>query len=72
MKLVAGNNKLSLAECRKAVANGEINYTDEELIKMRDWLDNLADIALAIIEKNGLESMNEIIERASKNDVEST
>lgn len=72
MKLVGGNNKLSLAECRKAVANGEINYTDEELIKIRDWLDNMADIALAIIEKNGVDNMNEIIDRANRNQDEST
>ncbi len=70
MSFVVGNNKLSLAECRKAVAKDGINYTDEELIKMRDWLDNLADIALEIIEKNGIDNMNEIIERANReNDV---
>ena len=72
MKVVNGNNKLSLAECRKAVANGEVNYSDEELIKMRDWLDNIADIALAIIEQNGIDSINEILERTTKNNIEST
>lgn len=72
MKLVGGNKKLSLAECRKAVYNGEINYTDDELIKIRDWLDNMADIALAIIEKNGIDNMNEIIDRANRNQDEST
>lgn len=66
MKFGAGNSKLSLAECRKAVANGEIIYSDEELIKIRDWLDNMADIALAIIEKNGVDNMNEIIDRANR------
>lgn len=60
------NNKLSLAEVRKIYAKSGYNYTDEELIKMRDWLDNLADIALAIIEHNGIDNMNEIIERANK------
>lgn len=59
--------KLSLAECRKCVANGENQYSDEELIKIRDWLDNMADIVLAIIEKNGIDNMNEIIDRANKN-----
>lgn len=66
MKFGTGNIKLSLAECRKAVANGEIIYSDEELIKIRDWLDNMADIALAIIEKNGVDNMNEIIDRANR------
>jgi hypothetical protein len=65
MSYGAGNTKLSLAECRKAVANDDIKYTDEELIQMRDWFDNMADIALAIIEKNGIDAMNEIIDRAN-------
>jgi hypothetical protein len=65
MNYGVGNTKLSLAECRKAVAKDEIKYTDEELIKIRDWFDNMADIALAIIEKNGIDNMNEIIDRAN-------
>lgn len=63
------NKKLSLAECRKAVAKGEIQYTDEELLKIRDWLDNMADIALAIIEKVGLDEMNEILNREIKKQI---
>ncbi len=61
------HNKLSLPECRKAIGNESINYSDEELIKIRDWLDNIADIALAIIEKNGMDNMNEIIDREKCN-----
>ena len=61
-----GNAKLSLEECQKAIAIGDIQYTDEELIKMRDWLDNLSDITLAIIEHNGIDNMNEILNRASE------
>lgn len=72
MGLGTENSKLSLAECRKAVEKGKIIYTDEELIKIRDWLDNMADIALAIIEKNGIDSMNEIIDRANRNQNESS
>lgn len=66
-KFTESTHKLSLAECRKIVANDGNQYTDEELLKMRDWLDNMADIALAIIEKNGIDNMNEIIDRANKN-----
>ena len=60
------NNNVSLAEMRKIYAKSGFNYTDEELIKIRDWLGNLADIALAIVEHNGVDNMNEIIERANK------
>lgn len=66
-KISRSDSKLSLAECRKAVSKGEIQYTDEELLKIRDWLDNMADIALDIIEQNGIDNMNEILDRASKN-----
>ena len=59
-------NKISLAEMRKIYAKSGFNYTDEELIKMSDWLDNLADIALAIVEHNGVDNINEIIYRANK------
>lgn len=52
---------------RKIYAKSGRNYSDEELLKMRDWLDNLADIALAIVEHNGVDNMNEIIERANRN-----
>ena len=65
-KIRESNTKLSLAECRKAVAKDEIKYTDEELIKIRDWFDNMADIILAIIEKNGLDEMDEIMNRELK------
>ena len=68
MKSGTENSKLSLAECRKTVAKGEIIYTDDELIKIRDWLDNMADIVLAVIEKNGIDNMNEIIDRANRNE----
>jgi hypothetical protein len=72
MKLVANNNKLSLPECRKVIGKESINYSDEELIKIRDWLDNMADIVLEVIEKNGIESMNEIVDREKNNQDEST
>jgi hypothetical protein len=61
MKLVSENNKLSIAECRKAVSKGRIKYTDEQLMKMRDWLNNIADIALEYLEKNGADSLDQLI-----------
>ncbi|MGZ4053671.1 MAG: hypothetical protein ACXVPU_04690 [Bacteroidia bacterium] len=64
MKLIRSNNKLSIPECRKALGEENINYTDDEVLKMRDWLDNMADIALTIIEENGIGAIIEIIERS--------
>lgn len=72
MNFVLGNNKLSLAEMRKIYAKSDCKYSDDELLKMRDWLDNLADIALAVVEHNGVDNMNEIIDRANRNNDNST
>ena len=57
------NNKLSIPECRKALGIESINYTDDEILKMRDWLDNMAEIILDIVEQNGVDSLNEILDR---------
>ena len=68
MKLVSENNKLSLPECRKAVSKGSIKYTDEQLIGMRDWFNNMADIALEYLEKNGIDCLDKLIaETEAKN-----
>ena len=63
MKNDARNNKLTLVECRKSVAKGEIQYTDEELLKMRNWLENIADMALEYLEKNGVDCLDELIKK---------
>jgi hypothetical protein len=61
MKLVSEHNKVSLAECRKAASKGNIKYTDEQLLKMRDWFMNMADISLEYLEKNGMDCLDELI-----------
>ena len=61
MKLVAEHNKLSLAECRRIASNGNIKYTDEQLIQMRDWLSNFANMALEFLEENGADCLDELI-----------
>ncbi len=72
MSFGEGNSKLSLAECRKIATKHGIPYTDEELIEMRDWLDNMGDIILTIVEQNGVDVMNEIMERENRNNDELT
>ena len=58
---------LSIVECRKILNKNETNksYTDDEIIKICNWLDNMTDIVLAILEKNGIDKMNEIIDGAN-------
>lgn len=52
MKSAAENRKLSLIECKKILNTDGLNYTDEEVLKIRDWLYQLADIAIYAIDKN--------------------
>ncbi|MBL0047048.1 MAG: hypothetical protein IPP32_02990 [Bacteroidetes bacterium] len=63
---ILGNSKISLAECRKIINDSAVNYSDEELLKLRDWLDNLAEIAIAIIENTGVNEMNEILQNLKR------
>ena len=63
------NSKLSLVECRAILGNENANYTDDELIKIHDWLDNMADIVLDIVEQNGIDNLNEILDRRAQDDI---
>ncbi len=45
-----GNSKLSLAECKKILSGDGDEYTEEQIIKIRDWLYHVADIAIEAYE----------------------
>ena len=51
---------LTLTECREIANKGNIKYTDEQLIKMRDWLSNFANMALEHLEKHGVDYLDEL------------
>ena len=50
MSSVAANSRLSLIECRKTLTGDGDEYTDEQIIKIRDWLYHVADIAIEAYE----------------------
>ena len=50
MKSAAENKKLSLTECKRTLNTDGLFYTNEEIIELRDFLYELADIALENIE----------------------
>ena len=52
MSGIAENNKLSLSECKKILNTDGLCYTDEEVLKIRDWLYQMADIAIDGLDKN--------------------
>ena len=56
---------LSIAECRKILNTNKKNkeYSEEEIIKIRNWVNNMTDIVSEITQKNGIDTINEIIGR---------
>ena len=52
MSYGAENKKLSLVECKKILNTNGLCYTDEEIIKIRDWMYHMAEIAIDGIDKN--------------------
>ena len=52
MSSAVENRKLSLLECKKILNTDGLCYTDEEVLKIRDWLYQMADIAIDGLNKN--------------------
>lgn len=51
---VSPDRRLTLSACKKILNTDGLNYTDEEIIKIRDWLYVMADIAIDAIDKNAV------------------
>ena len=52
MNYGAENKKLSLIECKKALNINGLCYSDEEILKIRDWLYRVAEITIDALDKN--------------------
>lgn len=50
MSFGAENRKLSLVECKKILNVDGEQFNDEQIIKIRDWLYRMADIAIEAYE----------------------
>ncbi len=49
---------LTLNECKEILNEEENNYTDEQIILIRDWLYHMADIALDSLEQEENKQIN--------------
>ena len=49
---------LTLNECKEILNEEENNYTDEQIILIRDWLYYMADIALDSLEQEENKQIN--------------
>ena len=66
MKLLSENNKMSLNECKKILNTDGLFYTDEEIIELRDFLYDMADLAMDNIEKEENKKRMQEIEAKNK------
>lgn len=60
MSFGAENRKLSLVECKKILNTDGLCYTDEEVLKIRDYLYHLADITIDALDKNAVLTEKEL------------
>jgi hypothetical protein len=59
MKTIRESEKLSLEQCKKILNVNGNNYSDEEILKMRNWLYRYSEMTLAFLERK---TNDEIIE----------
>ena len=60
-------DRLSISECKKILSSGGNNYTDEEIIKMRNWLYKFTEITLNCMKKLSDEQIIELKKLLLKN-----
>lgn len=70
MKTIRESEKLSLAECRKLLNVNGVNYTDEEILKIRNWMYRFTEISLSFLEKSTNEEVIELKKLFGKKGVE--
>lgn len=59
MKTIRESEKLSLEQCKKILNVNGNNYSDEDILKMRNWLYRYSEMTLAFLERK---TNDEIIE----------
>jgi hypothetical protein len=57
MKRIAEREKMSLAQCKKILNKDGCRYTDEEIIKIRDWIYAVSELTLSFLESRTSEEI---------------
>jgi len=60
MKAIKESEKFSLSKCKEILNRNGKNYTDEEILTIRDWLYNVAEFTLTFLEGKSKEEIFEI------------
>jgi len=50
MKTILDKDKMSLAQCRKILNKDGSKYSDEEILKIRNWIYAVSEITLSFLE----------------------
>jgi len=50
MKTILDKDKMSLAQCRKILNKDGCKYSDEEILKIRNWIYEVSEITLSFLE----------------------
>ncbi len=67
MKTIRESDKLSLIECRKILSKSGKNLSDEQILKIRNWLYCFTEISLTFLEKKNSDELNELKKMFYKN-----
>jgi hypothetical protein len=60
MKNYKAGEKISLAQCKKILNTEGKNYSDEEIIKIRDWIYAYTEITMQFLDSKSEEELKEL------------
>lgn len=60
MKPTLESDKLSIAECRKILNVQGVKYSDDEIIKIREWIYYYAELTLELLDGKTSQDINEM------------
>jgi hypothetical protein len=60
MKTIKESDKLSLIECKKMLNIDGKNYSDAEILKIRNWLYRYTEISLTFLEKKTNDELTDL------------
>lgn len=66
MRSIGESDKLSLSECRKILNKNGNQYTDEEILKIRNWLYNFTEITMTFLETKSQHELKQLKELFQK------
>lgn len=50
MKAIGEKDRMSLAQCKKVLCRNDKRYSDEEILKIRNWIYEVAEFTLSFMQ----------------------